>query len=206
MIGPLVIARLLKLKENYTVFSSFPSRAGSPSRWQWKLLGVVSGKTLYWGDSHVNHTHTPSLPFCLLLYKTRGCWGNLEGVWGWILRPKDGGTKEWREQRDTWWTVLSWTYLMGEKINLYFVEATVIWGLSKWQPNQSLWYLFNPMDYSPPGSSVHGIVQARRLEWGAISFSRESSQLRDGTQVFSLKTDYLPSEPPGKPYYYLDTR
>ena len=32
-----------------------------------------------------------------------------------------------------------------------------------------------PMDYIPPGSSVHGISQARILEWVAISFSRESS-------------------------------
>ena len=30
-----------------------------------------------------------------------------------------------------------------------------------------------PMDCSPPGSSVHGILQARILEWGAISFSRD---------------------------------
>ena len=34
----------------------------------------------------------------------------------------------------------------------------------------------NPMDYSLSGSSVHGIVQARILEWVDISFSRESSQ------------------------------
>ena len=33
-----------------------------------------------------------------------------------------------------------------------------------------------PMDYSLPGSSVHGILQARTLEWEAIPFSRESSQ------------------------------
>ena len=33
----------------------------------------------------------------------------------------------------------------------------------------------DPMDYSPPGSSVHGIPQARILEWVAISFSRGSS-------------------------------
>ena len=39
------------------------------------------------------------------------------------------------------------------------------------------------MDCSPPGSSVHGILQARILEWVAISSSRGSSQLRDGTQV-----------------------
>ena len=35
------------------------------------------------------------------------------------------------------------------------------------------------MDYSPPGSSVHGIPQARTLEWVAISFSRGSSWYRD---------------------------
>ena len=35
--------------------------------------------------------------------------------------------------------------------------------------------LCNPVDYSPPGSSIHGILQARTLEWVAISFSRGSS-------------------------------
>ena len=35
--------------------------------------------------------------------------------------------------------------------------------------------LWDPMDYSPPGSSIHGISQARILEWAAIAFSRESS-------------------------------
>ena len=35
--------------------------------------------------------------------------------------------------------------------------------------------LCDPMDCSPPGSSVHGIFQARILEWVAISFSRGSS-------------------------------
>ena len=33
--------------------------------------------------------------------------------------------------------------------------------------------LCNPMNHSPPGSSVHGILQARILEWIAISFSRD---------------------------------
>ena len=39
------------------------------------------------------------------------------------------------------------------------------------------------VDYSPPGSSIHGIIQARILEWVAISSSRGSSQLRDWTHV-----------------------
>ena len=44
----------------------------------------------------------------------------------------------------------------------------------------------NPMDCSPPGSSVHGISQARVLEWAASSSSRGSSQPRDRTHVFCI--------------------
>ena len=43
--------------------------------------------------------------------------------------------------------------------------------------------LCNPVDYSLPSSSVHGIFQARELEWVAIAFSSLSSQPRDWTQV-----------------------
>ena len=50
--------------------------------------------------------------------------------------------------------------------------------------DQSCLTLCHPMDYSPSGSSVHGILQARILEWVAISFSTVSSWCRDGTQVF----------------------
>ena len=48
---------------------------------------------------------------------------------------------------------------------------------------QSCPALWDPMDCSLPGSSVHGIFQAVVLEWIAISFSRVSSQARDRTQV-----------------------
>ena len=44
---------------------------------------------------------------------------------------------------------------------------------------QSCLILCDPMDYSPPRSSVYGIFQAEILERVAISYSRESSQLRD---------------------------
>ena len=37
--------------------------------------------------------------------------------------------------------------------------------------------LSDPMDYSPPGSSIHGIFQARVLEWGAIAFSEKMVQV-----------------------------
>ena len=48
---------------------------------------------------------------------------------------------------------------------------------------QSCPTLCDPLDSSPPGFSVHGILQARILEWVAISFSGRSSPPRDRTQV-----------------------
>ena len=48
---------------------------------------------------------------------------------------------------------------------------------------QSYLILCDPMDCSPSGSSVHGIFQARILEWVAISSSRGSSQPRDQTHI-----------------------
>ena len=46
--------------------------------------------------------------------------------------------------------------------------------------------LCDPRDCSPLGSSVHGILQARILEWIVILFSRRSSQPMDQTQVFGI--------------------
>ena len=48
--------------------------------------------------------------------------------------------------------------------------------------------LSDPMDYSLPGSSIHGIFQARVLEWGAIAFSGENrrARLKDEGQLCSL--------------------
>ena len=51
---------------------------------------------------------------------------------------------------------------------------------------QSCPTLCEPLDSSLPGSSVHRILQARILEWIAISFSRGSSRSRDWTQVPSI--------------------
>ena len=54
---------------------------------------------------------------------------------------------------------------------------------SESEVSQSCPTLCDPVDCSPPSSSVHGILQARVLEWVAISFSRGSSRPRDWTQV-----------------------
>ena len=59
------------------------------------------------------------------------------------------------------------------------------------------------MNCSPPGSSVHGNLQARTLEWVAMPFSRASLPPKDQTCVsYSLlhwQSSYLPLVPPGKP-------
>ena len=56
-----------------------------------------------------------------------------------------------------------------------------------------------PHGLYPAGSSVHGISQARVLEWDAMSFSRGSSQPRVWTRSPTLQKDSLPTEPSGKP-------
>ena len=53
------------------------------------------------------------------------------------------------------------------------------------------------MDCSVPGTSVHGILRARILEWVDIPFSRGSSQPRDGARSPALQEDSSSSELPG---------
>ena len=62
------------------------------------------------------------------------------------------------------------------------------------------------MNCSPPGSSVHGIFQARILEWIAISYFRGSSQPRDESVslVSALAGGFFTTAPPGKPMVYVN--
>ena len=64
---------------------------------------------------------------------------------------------------------------------------------------QSCPTLCDPIDCSPPGSSVHGIPQARILEW--LPFPSPGGLPDSGIKSGSptLQADYLPSEPPEKP-------
>ena len=64
-------------------------------------------------------------------------------------------------------------------------------------PPQWWWFscqvisLCDPMDCSPPGSSIHGILKARILEWVAMSCCRGSSQPRDWTQVSCIASGFF---------------
>ena len=89
----------------------------------------------------------------------------------------------------TWWNLAVWRYLypglwvktfsklLGNCSNV-FVSLVCFYGsghrvivlVAKSRPT-----LCDPMDCNPPGPSVHGILQARILEWVAVSFSRGSS-------------------------------
>ena len=62
--------------------------------------------------------------------------------------------------------------------------------------------LCDPMDCSLPGSSVHGILQARILEWVAIYFPRESSPFRDWTQVSCTAGRFCTFCLPRKPWIW----
>ena len=67
-------------------------------------------------------------------------------------------------------------YCSNLELNLQYLRGMPVCLISLWIPSewmkvlvaQSCLTLCNPMDYSPPGSSVHGILQARKLEWVAI--------------------------------------
>ena len=64
---------------------------------------------------------------------------------------------------------------------------------------QSCWTLRNPGDCSLPGFSVHGILQARVLEWVAISFFRGSSRPRDRTRLPHSRQTLYPLSHQGSP-------
>ena len=75
------------------------------------------------------------------------------------------------------------------------------------QSLQSYPTLYNPLDCNPPGSSVHGILQARIWEWVAMPSSRGSSWPRDRTQVSwvsCIAGKFFTPETLGKPCQFLE--
>ena len=74
---------------------------------------------------------------------------------------------------------LAWTnrFILGPKLLTHFAVPCCC------TRAQSCPSLCDPIDCSPPGSSIHGILQTRVLEWVAMPSSRGSSQLRDGTCI-----------------------
>jgi len=137
----------------------WPSRAKSwlfGKDWCWEGLGTEGE-----GDDRGWDGWMASL--------TRWTWVCVNsGSWWWTGRP--GVLRFMGSQRvgHDWVTELKWP-------DSVLYAATGNWF--------HVWLFATPIDCSLPGSSIHGIFQARILEWVAISFSRGSSQSRDWTWV-----------------------
>ena len=98
-----------------------------------------------------------------------------------VAIPFSRGSSQLRD-----WTRVS--HIAGRFFTIWATRearANKDWGIinCEGEVDQSCLTLCNPMDCSPPGSSVHGIFQARVLEWIAISFSRGPSWFRNWTRV-----------------------
>ena len=94
----------------------------------------------------------------------------------------------WVQVPATWGLVPNWVLAGFEsqtEVNGFICECRVF------SVAQLYLTVCDPMDCSPPGSSVHWILQARTLEWVAISFSRGSSQPRNLTPVSHITGRYF---------------
>ena len=89
-----------------------------------------------------------------------------------------------------YWT----TSLYSNRKNISF-EWQWKWKWSCSVVSNSLW----PYDCIPPGSSIHGISQARMLEWGPVPSPGDLPDLGIELRSPTLQADSLPSEPPGNP-------
>ena len=78
----------------------------------------------------------------------------------------------------------------------YIFSLSTRWHSYMLGESESRWVVSNSV--RPPSTIVHGIFQARILEWLAFPFSRGSSQPRDWTQVSGIAGDSLAAEPQGK--------
>ena len=86
-------------------------------------------------------------------------------------------------------------------INYYYIQVGSFFFFFKvYKHAQSCPMLCNPMNCSPPGSSVHGISRARIQEWVTISSSRGSFRPRNLTCVACIAEGFFTTEPPGRPF------
>ena len=86
-------------------------------------------------------------------------------------------------------------HICSHNYNYFFMQSCVsVLSCALLRPT-----LCDPLGCSPLGSSVHGILQARILEWVAMFSSRESSQPRDQNRVSCITGSFFTTEPLGRP-------
>ena len=101
------------------------------------------------------------------------------------------------------WAIMGWRvlfFLLGSR-GTFLLE---IWcNLFPFGIIEAAWQICDPMDCSLPGSSIHGILQARISEWVAIFSFRRSFWPRDGTHGLSSSAfagGFFTTKLPGKPF------
>ena len=139
----------------------------SPVAARWQVFfpsGVSSGLTS-------SHWRSVIADDCDILVYWYGRKCSTSHIYAWHGSPHKG-KKIWRNSRT--WVLLCWVWWgAGRRVEIK-VKVLV---------TQSCFSLCDPMDCSPPGSSVHRILQERILEWVAIRFSRGSSWPRNQNRV-----------------------
>ena len=95
---------------------------------------------------------------------------------------------EWLPAISSVWLLLKYSCQKPHQMWMWNSKADKLsWLWVKWKPLSRVW-LFDPTDYT-----VHGILQARMLEWVAFPFSRRSSQPRDWIQVSFITGGFFTS-------------
>ena len=92
--------------------------------------------------------------------------------------------------------------MKGRKDFEWLIKEDNVWLISLCLVAQTCPTLCDPMDCSPPGSSVHGILQARILKWVSMPSSRGSSQSRDQTQVSRIAGGFFTVRATRKAYLF----
>ena len=161
---------------------------GTPS-WDWQML---TGDNDFEKSPH-------SLNFSSEVWKVILCAGKKGGKlfslisWLFCSDPPSLEVNPGLPRSPFWGQVWFWEgrcQPCGPVISPEMASSMRVWE-KKMLVGQSCPTLCNPTDCNPPGSSVHGILQARILEWAAISFSRESSQPRDWTSLSCIGRQIL---------------
>ena len=101
------------------------------------------------------------------------------------MSPTIGMEEQWVQTNpDPWWLGRrSSSYCPSPQTLIILIQSYVGFLCMHYKSLQLCLTLCNPMDCSPPGSSVHGILQARTLEWVAMASSKGSCWPRDRTHV-----------------------
>ena len=145
-----------------------------------KDVGLIPGSGRSPGGGHGNPLQASCLENIFSLWTEEP--GDLHGARGVHGVAKIRTWLKWLSREHWWpdtrlgrkWVLMECDWLRNEEICLHLLALIL--------SMEDVW-LCDPMDCSSPGSSVHGVSQARILEWVAISFSRGSSWPRDQTRI-----------------------